>query len=62
MRAKRFEVASADGSAPGGGDMELVCLSRGISDDDLAGLGHVLSREIGKARVFLQLVETGGMA
>ena len=62
MCAKRFEVGSAGGSAPGGGELEQVCLGNGISEDDLVGLGHVLSDEIGKARVFLQLDESGGMA
>jgi HD-like signal output (HDOD) protein len=62
MCAKRFEVGSAGGSSPGGGELELVCLSRGISEDDLVGLGQVLSEEIAKARVFLQLDEPGGTA
>lgn len=62
MCARRFEVGSAGGAAPGGGELEELCLSRGVSEDDLVSLGHVLSEEIGKARVFLQLREPGGTA
>jgi HD-like signal output (HDOD) protein len=62
MCAKRFEVGSAGGSAPGGEEMEVICLSRGVSEDDLVALGEVLSEEIGNARVFLQLSESGGTA
>lgn len=62
MCAKWFQVGSAGGAVPGGGELELVCLSRGISEDDLVSLGHVLSEEIANARVFLQMDETEGLA